>query len=157
MKSKLPLLIKSFFLVFLVSYIGGLTTRHSVTSWYLEIKKSPLTPPSMAFPIVWTILYFMIGFALYELLKLKEQKKLKGKKLKFFYLQLFLNFLWSPVFFGLKNPHLGFIVVVPLWLMIIQNMFYYKKVSKKVSLLLLPYLLWVTFAIYLNLYIVINN
>lgn len=150
-------IIKSFFLVFLISFGGGLATRSSVKNWYLTIEKSSLTPPSFVFPIVWTILYFMIGLSLKLLLDAKDRGEMRRKSLKFFYLQLLLNFLWSPAFFGLQNPYLGMIIIVPLWLMTIQNILYYKKVSKTASLLLIPYFLWASFAVYLNLYIVIHN
>lgn len=157
MSKKLKNTFFAFVLVFLVAYIGGLSTRSSVGTWYLTLKMSPLTPPSYAFPIVWTILYIMIGYSLKILLDAKDQGKLKGRHLKFFYFQLLLNFLWSPAFFGLQRPLLGLIIVIPLWLMILQNMFYYKKVSSKICYLLIPYFIWSSFAVYLNLFIVIYN
>jgi translocator protein len=143
--------------VFLIAYVGGLTTKSSVGTWYQTLKMSPLTPKAAAFPIVWTILYLMIAYSLKLLLDARDNKQLRGRRLRFFFMQLFLNFLWSPVFFGMKNPSVALIIIIPLWLMILQNMLYYRKISLKISYLLIPYFIWSTFAVYLNLYIVINN
>jgi len=140
-----------------LGFISGKITDLSLYNWYPTLKKSSLNPPSYVFPLAWTALYIMIGLALGLIInKLKKQKK-SLKETRYFFLQLFLNFLWTPVFFGLKNPFLGLIVIMLLWGSIIQNIKYYKKISPVASYLLVPYFMWVSFAIYLNLFIYLNN
>jgi tryptophan-rich sensory protein len=142
--------ILSLLLILGLGFLSGKTTDISLIDWYPSLVKSPLNPPSFVFPLAWTLLYILIAIALGILM---------GKKttLKPFYLQLLLNFLWSPVFFGMENPTLALAVVLFLAYMIFENILRYKKVSIIAATLLIPYFLWVLFAIYLNAYIVANN
>jgi len=136
--------------ILILGFFSGKTTDLSLQNWYPTLIKSPYNPPSYIFPIAWTFLYILIALSLGILL---------GKKVncKPFYLQLLLNFLWSPVFFGMQNPTLGLAIILFLGYMIFENMIRYKKASKLASALLIPYFLWVLFALYLNAYIVIKN
>ncbi len=142
-------------LIYTLSYLSGLFTKPALKSWYGQIIKSPLTPPSWAFPVAWTFLYTLIAFSLAFLLS--QKKGTKNMKLSYFYIQLGLNFLWTPAFFGLQSPFLGLCIISALVLMICQNILYFRRFVPLASYLLIPYFLWVLFAFYLNLFIFINN
>ncbi|CAN5173218.1 TspO/MBR family protein [soil metagenome] len=131
--------------------IGSFFTVNSVNTWYSTLNKPFFNPPSWLFGPVWTILYLMMGISLYLIW---EKKKVD---LKWFWIQLVLNSLWSILFFGLKNPGLAFLEIILLWgaiFLTIRGFWKYKRLS---AYLLIPYLLWVTFATILNLSIVLLN
>ena len=139
---------------------GILATPFTITaipSWYSALNKPFFSPPNWIFAPVWTILYFLMGVSLF----LIWQKGFKNKKSKealyFFAVQLFLNFIWSILFFGLRSPILGLIDIIALWGVIAITIIKFYKISKPASYLLIPYLLWVSFASFLNLSIVLLN
>lgn len=140
-----------------VGLISTPFTVASVQTWYSILNKPSFSPPNWVFGPVWLILYFMMGVSAY----LIWIKGLKNKKVKtalmFFLLQLFLNFLWSILFFGLHSPILGLIDILLLWLLIILTILRFYKISRPSSYLLIPYLLWVSFASILNFSIFILN
>lgn len=117
--------------------------------WYQNLIKPWGTPPDIAFRIIWPILYVMMGASLFF-----AYKSSVGRQRIFlcvlFILQLILNFSWSPIFFGAKNPQGAMLVLVCLWMAIILLTQLSFKVSKIAGWLLVPYLLWVTYAGYLN-------
>lgn len=131
--------------------IGSIFTFNSVNTWYVTLNKPLFNPPSWIFGPVWTILYLMMGVSLYLVWGTKKVS------LKWFWIQLVLNTLWSILFFGLKNPTLAFFEVILLWATIFMTIRSFWKYNKTASWLLLPYLLWVTFASVLNLSIVLLN
>ena len=133
-----------------------LFTAPAVKGWYTTINKSPLNPPSWVFAPVWTTLFIMMGVAV-SIIWLSGKNETRSKALKVFFLQLFLNTLWSIIFFGLKNPPLAFIEIVVLWFAILYTIILFRKIDKKASYLLIPYILWVSFASVLNLSIAILN
>ncbi len=133
--------------------IGGIFTSNSVSNWYPTLIKPWFNPPAWLFGPVWTILYALMGITLYLLWESKKNRM----ALRFFWIQLILNVLWSILFFGLKKPSLAFIGIVLLWGMILATIIYSKKVNKTASYLLVPYLIWVSFASILNLAIVVLN
>ncbi len=137
--------------------IGSLFTSPSIANWYQTITKPVFTPPNWIFAPVWIILFLMMGISLYIILKQKLKKKEVRRGLFLFFTQLILNSLWSIIFFGLHNPLLAFVEIIFLWLFIILTIVQFSKISKIASYLLIPYLLWVTFAAFLNLYIWILN
>ena len=124
--------------------------------WYRKIKKSKLTPPNYIFGIVWPILYFTL--IIFFILLIKD-KKCKGicSPLIPFILQMILNFAWSPAFFRLQKPKLSFAIVIGMIVLTWYTFYLTLRINKNISLLLLPYLIWISFASYLNGYIVINN
>lgn len=146
-------LVISIIIPFFASFIGGLFTASSVSSWYLELAKPFFNPPSWIFGPVWTILYLLMGISLYLIWTSKYSKK----AFVIFGIQLFLNALWSILFFGLKNPLLAFIEIIFLWISILLTIIIFYKISKKAAYLLVPYILWVTFAAILNLSIYLLN
>lgn len=127
---------------------GGLT-------WYATLNKPFFSPPNWIFGPVWTILYIIMGVSLY--LVWVSKSKLKQKGINLFLIQLGLNVLWSVIFFGLKNPVLALVDIVALWGVIFLTIKSFYKINKLAGNLLIPYLLWVSFATLLNLSIVVLN
>jgi tryptophan-rich sensory protein len=128
--------------------LGAFFTLSSVQSWYLTLNKPSWNPPSWLFGPVWTTLYVLMGIACY--LIWKSEHPSKKQVLTLYFLQLFLNFLWSPAFFGVQNPMLGMLVIVPLWAAILACILLFRKINGWAALLMIPYLLWVSFATVLN-------
>ncbi len=137
-------------LPFLIALLGSLSTTNEINTWYATLEKPTFSPPNWLFGPVWTLLYFLMGIALY----LSWQKQ-KLQTLSAYFIQLGLNAAWSPVFFALHAPLAAFLIIVLLWLAIIATIIQMKPNTAK--LLMAPYLLWVTFASVLNLAIVILN
>jgi len=152
---KLVTIIISILVCFLVGFISSKFQENSIQSWYPFLNKSVLNPPNWAFPVAWGILYVFMGLSIGLLIN----KKVPSETffIKLFSLQLLLNFTWSITFFYLQNPLLGLINIVLLDLLILIYAIKVYKESKVSSLLFVPYILWVTFAAYLNLYILLNN
>ena len=124
---------------------------------YNEINRPPLSPPSVLFPIVWSVLYILMGISLYLVWNNNDTTADKSRAYLFFALQLFLNFLWSPIFFAARQFLAAFVIIVLLWLAIVGMIVSFYKISKPAALLQIPYLLWVTFAAYLNLGVYLLN
>ena len=141
----------------LVGILSTPFTISSIPTWYAGLIKPFFSPPNWVFAPVWTILYFLMGVAVYLVWKENIKKKKVKIALYYFLGQLFLNFLWSVIFFGLHQPFLAFIDIVLLLIMIAITMREFNKVSKTAMYLLIPYLLWVCFATLLNISIVILN
>lgn len=137
--------------------IGALFTTSSIPSWYATITKPELAPPNWIFGPVWTTLFLLMGIAAYLVWKKEGEPKKVKTALKIFGVQLVLNILWSIIFFGLKNPGGAFIEIIFLWLVILSTIIAFYKVSKVAAYLLIPYILWVSFAMYLNYAIWILN
>lgn len=117
--------------------------------WYNSLNRPFLNPPSEIFMPVWIILYIMISASLMLFLRGNFHKE-KILPLTYFSLQMILNFSWQGVFFGMKNIQGAFIIAVLMWIFIIFTIITFFKHSKLSAILLIPYLLWVTFACYLN-------
>ncbi|RIW18200.1 tryptophan-rich sensory protein [Algoriphagus lacus] len=128
--------------------LGAFFTISSVQSWYLTINRPTWNPPNWLFGPVWTSLYVLMGIACF--LIWKSESPYKKQLLTLYFVQLGLNALWSPAFFGMQSPILGLVVIVPLWISILMCIFQFRKVSPLASGLLLPYLGWVSFATVLN-------
>lgn len=152
---KIPKLIISILLPFLASAIGGFFTAGSVSTWYAALQKPSFNPPGWVFSPVWTTLYLLMGIALY----LVWTAKAKNKILAFtaFGIQLFLNALWSVLFFGLQKPLFAFIEIIFLWVAILLTIIYFYRINKISAYLLMPYILWVSFAAVLNFFIFYLN
>ena len=123
--------------------------------WYYNLTKPPLAPPDWIFPPVWSILYFSMLVALLLYLFKPSQNKKSGYI--YFIAQLILNLLWTPAFFYLQNIVLALIVIILLDIFVILTIKSFYKVSKISALILIPYLVWILFATYLNIgYFVLN-
>lgn len=133
--------------------VGGLSALLSGSGMadYALLNKPPLSPPGWVFPVVWTILYLLMGYASYRIYTSNADPKEKKQALGLYALQLFFNFLWSIVFFGLGWRLVAFFVLLILWVLIVLTIRAFSKIDDKAADLLLPYLLWVTFAGYLNI------
>ena len=134
----------------LAGLIGGFFTAKNIPTWYAKLKKPKINPPNWIFGPVWITLFFLMGVSLYLILN-KDLKNREVKKgLLLFAVQLILNVRWSFLFFYLHNPSGAFLDIVLLWLAIILTIIQFRKIEKKAAYLLLPYLIWVTFAAFLN-------
>jgi tryptophan-rich sensory protein len=136
---------------FLVGLMGSLfTTADTLGNWYADQNKPFFNPPNWIFGPVWTTLYIMMGISAY----LVWQKDINSKAVRIvlacFIVQLFLNAIWTPLFFGLHSPLLGLIDIVLLLNAIIVTIFAFFQISRIAALLLIPYLAWVSFATVLN-------
>jgi len=149
--------ILSIVIVELVAFIGSLATISSIPTWYATITKPSFNPPNWIFGPVWTILYLMIAVSLFLVWKSKAKTSLKKKAHTIFAIQLFLNMLWSLIFFGAHEILSALAIIVLLWIAIFLNILAFRKISKTASWLLVPYWLWVTFASFLNLAIWMLN
>jgi len=147
MKINWKVLIASLLIVYLVAAVGSIFTSGNTSGeWYESIKPS-ITPPSWVFPVVWNILFFLIAISLYL-------AWISGKKKKIivivFGINFLLNILWSLLYFKMQNPLYAFIELIFLWLSILLMIIVTYKINKTSSYLLIPYLLWVSFAGILN-------
>lgn len=137
---------------------GGLATLLSGgMDRYQVMNQPPLSPPGWIFPVVWTVLYLLMGYASYRIAESDAPKEDRRKALIFYGVQLFLNFLWPIVFFGYQWYFAAFILLLVLWAFIYVTMYYFEQIDEPAELLLIPYLLWVTFAGYLNLGVALLN
>ncbi len=130
--------------------IGSVFTVPSISAWYINLTKPEFAPPNWVFAPVWTILFALMGISFFLIWRQDVNRKNVKIALGIFAGQLVLNILWSIIFFGLRNPFGAFIEIVFLWLAIIATILSFVKISKFAAWLLLPYLLWVSFAAYLN-------
>ena len=137
--------------------IGSVFTFSAISTWYVVLNKPFFSPPNYLFGPVWTTLYFLMGIAAFLVYKKGTRNKKVRSALSLFGIQLVLNTLWSIIFFGLKLPAVAFVEIILLWIFIFLTMQAFAKVSKSATWLLVPYILWVSFAAILNLAIVILN
>lgn len=138
--------------------VGGLSALLSGgMSAYREVNQPPLSPPGWVFPVVWTVLYLLMGEASYRVLTSGKDDRQVRKALMAYGAQLLLNFLWSPVFFGGRMYLTAFLILIALWIGIFVTMWRFSRIDEKASDLLIPYLLWVSFAGYLNLGVALLN
>lgn len=135
--------------------IGGLATYPAIPGWYASLDKPSFNPPNWVFGPVWTVLYVLMGIAAYAVYKMKK-KEVRGA-LAVFGLQLCLNILWSVLFFGLHSPLYGLLCIMALWTAIAVTIIRFYEISKTAGLLLVPYILWVSFASLLNFYVWVLN
>ncbi|HDR73965.1 MAG TPA: tryptophan-rich sensory protein [Methanoculleus sp.] len=141
----------------LAGILGAVFTQTGPGSWYAQLVKPEISPPSFVFAPAWTTLYILMGIALYLVwMEGTDRPDVRGA-LAIFGVQLVLNFLWSFLFFGLESPLLGLIDIAVLWLAIVATIAAFVRVNRTAAYLLIPYLLWVSFATYLNYSILVLN
>ena len=124
---------------------------------YGSLNKPFLAPPTIVFPIAWTILYLLMGIGAALIYTKEEYSQYRSTGLTLHMVQLILNFFWSIIFFNMKKYYFAFIWLVILWLVVLSMIQNYKKISKTAFLLNIPYIVWLTFAGYLNLAVAILN
>lgn len=134
----------------LIGVIGSYFTRPSITNWYANLAKPEFSPPNWVFGPVWTLLYVLMGISAYLIWRKGLKNKAVQLTLAIFIFQLFLNSFWSLLFFGIHSPGVAFTEILSLWFAILALILASFQVSKLAAYLLIPYLLWVSFASYLN-------
>ena len=138
--------------------VGGLGTLLSGgMADYKMMVKPPLSPPGWVFPVVWTILYLLMGYSSYRVYTAGKSPAFTKKALQLYGAQLIVNLIWPIVFFGFEWYLLAFLVLVVLWVLILLTMRAFSAIDETAGDLLIPYILWVTFAGYLNLAVYFLN
>ncbi|MFC1847277.1 TspO/MBR family protein [Chloroflexota bacterium] len=137
--------------------VGSIFTTPAIATWYVTLEKPPFTPPNWLFAPAWVTLYLLMAISA----SIVWQRGLGNRRVRtslvIFLVQLILNALWSVVFFGLESPLYGIIVIVALWIVILLTIIKFSRISTLAGALLLPYIVWVTFAATLNVSIFILN
>lgn len=144
---------KLIFIIVITFLIGSFFSFFVGTSIYNEIERPKLSPPGIVFPIVWSILYILMGISYYIV---TENSNDEGNT-KIYFLQLLVNSLWTLIFFGFKNFLLGWLWIVLLIILLIIMIIKFYSVKKVAGLLQIPYLLWLFVAFYLNFSIYLLN
>ncbi len=132
--------------------VGGLSallTRGGMDVFKM-VKKPPLSPPAWLFPVVWTLLYTLMGIASYLVLESSADREEKEKALYLYGIQLLVNFFWPVLFFSFQRFGFAFLWLILLWVLILLTLVRFYRIHKTAGYLLIPYLVWVTFAGYLN-------
>ena len=140
----------------LTGVIAGILTGGGMESFEM-INKPLLSPPAWLFPVVWTILYVLMGISSYLVLNAGKPQEQTGDALRIYIVQLAVNFLWPFLFFGLEWYLFAFVWLVLLWILVLVMIIMFKDISKMAAYLNIPYLIWLTFAGYLNFAIWIFN
>ena len=156
MKIKWKTLLLCIAIPLLMGGLAGLISRGSMST-FAALNQPPLSPPGWLFPVAWTILYTMMGVASYMILTSGAPQDNIGKAIKRYGWQLLFNFFWTFWFFNLQLYFFSFIWLIALWLLILATIVSFSHISKLAAYLMIPYLLWVTFAGYLNLGIALLN
>lgn len=134
----------------LAGLLGSLVTVTGPGSWYAGIAKPAFSPPGFLFAPVWTTLYILMGISLYLIWMEGTGRKDVRIALGVFAIQLVLNGLWTFLFFGLQSPILGLAEILVLWVFIVLTIVLFHRIRKTAAYLLVPYLLWVSFAAFLT-------
>ncbi len=143
-------LIISVVIPLLVGGSGSFLNMSSIANWYSNLAKPALNPPNWVFGPVWTILYILMGISAFLVWRNGLDKKGVKSALGIFIFQLFLNSFWSLLFFGIHSPSVAFTEIISLWFAIMALILASYQISKLAAYLLIPYILWVSFASYLN-------
>jgi len=141
----------------LAGFIGSVFTTPSIPGWYAGLAKPPFNPPNWVFAPVWTILYALMGLSAYLVYEKGPKRSEVRKALAVFAVQLVLNALWSIVFFGAHMILGAAVIIVLLWVLILESILLFSKISKAAACLLIPYFLWVSFATILNISLYVLN
>ncbi len=137
--------------------IGSIFTRSAIPTWYATLEKPAFNPPNWLFAPAWALLYLLMSIAAFLVWRRGLENRQVRIALIVFLIQLILNALWSVVFFGLESPLYGLIVISALWVAILFTVLKFYRISSVASVLMWPYLLWVTFAAVLNVSIWLLN
>ncbi len=147
--------------MFAISAVGSTITIPSIPTWYAGLNKPETSPPNWVFGPVWTTLYIMIAISGWRIWRMFPNARFAAKfyspLMRPYWVQILLNTLWTPVFFGLQSPLLGAVVITFLYAAILWNVAVFNQADKPAAYLLIPYALWVSFALHLNHAIVVLN
>ena len=140
---------KLFFYIGITLLIGYLPSFFvNVSNAYNSIKKPPLSPPGILFPIVWTILFILMGISIYRIMMSNNENRNDARLL--YFIQLIINACWTPIFFGFRQFFLAFLWILMLILLVVIMLIMFFKIDKISAYLNIPYLIWLLFACYLN-------
>ena len=156
MKKEIKTYIVAIIIPLLVGGLSALLTMGSMDI-YSSIIRPPLSPPAIVFPIVWTVLYILMGIGSAMIYNSDATEDEKKNALTVYAIQLIINFFWSIIFFNLRAYLFSFILLVVLWILVLVMILKFAKINKTAAILQIPYLLWLTFAGYLSLMIYILN
>jgi len=158
MRIRKPLVLVAFIVLCeFAGLFGSIFTFSSIPTWYASLNKPAFTPPGWLFGPVWTVLYFLMGISAYMIYESRSRKQNARKALFAFGAQLVLNVLWTVAFFGLRSTQLGLVAIILLWIAIAATIIEFARVRRGAALILVPYILWVTFAAFLNYFVLILN
>jgi tryptophan-rich sensory protein len=132
-----------------VGLLSGLLSRSATQSFGQNVQQPPLSPPAILFPIVWTILYALMGIGAARV-SLTAQSVERSRGLNLFITQLVVNFFWSLIFFNAKAYGFAFLWLILLWILVLWMISVFRKTDPLAAYLQIPYLIWLTFAAYLN-------
>ncbi|HSD58655.1 MAG TPA: TspO/MBR family protein [Methanotrichaceae archaeon] len=130
--------------------LGAIFTRSSISNWYRYLEKPSFTPSGRFISLIWTALYLLMGISAFLIWRKGLEYPMVKGALAIYGVQLSINVLWSWAFFYLRSPLAGLIVIPVLWASILATILKFRKISTAAAVLLIPYLLWVSFAAYLN-------
>ena len=147
----------SILICLLAGGLGTIFTISAIPTWYVHLNKPFFSPPNYLFAPVWTTLYILMGISLYLIWKNGTKTKKIREAIYLFGVQLVLNAIWSPIFFGAKNIFLALAVIILMWIYIVKTIVSFSKINKLASYLLYPYIAWVSFATILNFSVWILN
>lgn len=154
MEKKIPLtllrMLASVLVCQLAGFVGSLFTTPNIPLWYSTIQKPSFTPPDSVFGPVWITLYLLIGIAAFLVWNKGIRSEGVDIALGIFIVQLLFNVLWSIAFFGFHSPLMGLVVIVILWIAILLTIIRFWKITLIAGILMIPYILWVSFAVVLN-------
>ncbi len=148
-------LIKNLAIPLLVGALAGFLTNSDVKEYMATAKQPFFAPPGWVFPVVWTVLYALMGFSAYVIENTGSPRK--SRALTVYYIQLFFNFVWSFIFFSAGNYLFAFVWIIILWVLIIATILEFKMIKSRAAYILIPYLIWVTFAAVLNFSVFLLN
>ena len=132
-----------------VGILSSLLSRQGMMLYRETVKKPPLTPPGIVFGIVWTVLYALMAIGVARVYAVPDSRA-RQKALNEFIIQLTLNFFWSLIFFNVRSYGLALLWLVILWVFVVRMICAFRKTDSLAAVLQIPYLVWVTFAVYLN-------
>lgn len=150
-------LVMSVFLCLAVGAIGSMATTPKIPTWYAALNKPVWTPPDAVFPIVWTILYVLMAVTLWRLWQLHRPSPERRRAILLFFVQLALNAVWSPVFFGAEAVGAALAIILALWVAILAMIVACRRLDPIAGWLQAPYLIWVCYATALNAAILVMN
>ena len=130
--------------------IGSLFTAPAIPTWYAQLNKPEFNPPDGVFGPVWLVLYTLMGLSSYLVWQKRATNPIAGRAIVVYAVHLVFNALWSVLFFGLKNPGLALVEIILLWALILAVIVLFFRAERLAAYLMIPYLLWVSFAVGLN-------
>jgi translocator protein len=142
--------------VFAVSFVGSAITLPKIPTWYVGLVKPSFTPPNWLFGPVWTLLYVLMAVAAWRIGAVPDAAA-RQRAIGMFCVQLLLNAIWSPVFFGLEAPRLGLAIIVAMDAAVVATLVAFWRLDRPAGIMLVPYLCWISYATALNAAIVALN